>query len=219
MIIGLIGNQRSGKDTIADYLVYHKFKKLSFADPIKDISKSLFNWSDETCYGSSKDILDTKTGVVPREFFKWFGTTIMQHTFDSTFPDKTIKPRSIWASKLLNDVDNYMLQDSNQNIVITDFRFMHEYELAVSKYPDIKFILVSRNDNTLPADNNIKWEYDINQILNTLQGDNNINNLHIINNTSTLNHLYNKLYDYLEIYNINSYKYINGNQIKNMQFC
>jgi hypothetical protein len=218
MIIGLIGNQRSGKDTIADYLVYHKFKKLSFADPIKDISKSLFNWSDETCYGSSKDILDNKTGIVPREFFKWFGTTIMQHTFDTTFPDKTIKSRSIWASKILNDVDNYMQQDSNQNIVITDFRFMHEYELAVSKYPDIKFILVSRNDNTLIDDNNTKWEYEIEHLLKTLHI-NNINNLHIINNTSTLNHLYTKIYDYLETYNINGYKYINANQIKYMQFC
>jgi len=38
MIIGLSGLARSGKDTVADYLVReHQFVKLAYADPIKDM--------------------------------------------------------------------------------------------------------------------------------------------------------------------------------------
>ena len=37
MIIGLIGSQRSGKDTVADFLVKaYNFKKIAFADQIKE---------------------------------------------------------------------------------------------------------------------------------------------------------------------------------------
>ena len=72
MIIGLIGNQRTGKDTVADYLVSnYNFKKYSFADPIKEVSKKIFNWTDNQCNGSSKDILDVESGIVPRDFFQW----------------------------------------------------------------------------------------------------------------------------------------------------
>ena len=44
MIIGLTGKKESGKDTAGDYLVkYYKFKKDSFARPLKDACKILFH--------------------------------------------------------------------------------------------------------------------------------------------------------------------------------
>ena len=53
--IGLLGQKGSGKDTLADYLVNNKgFVKYSFATPVKNISKILFNLSYEQLYGNLK---------------------------------------------------------------------------------------------------------------------------------------------------------------------
>ena len=54
MIIGICGLIGSGKDTIADYLVTnYNFKKLSFADKLKDSVATMFDWD--------RDLLDGKT--------------------------------------------------------------------------------------------------------------------------------------------------------------
>ena len=59
VIIGLIGNKRVGKDTIADYLVNnYNFKKYAFADQIKKISNIIFGWNGEQLDGEQKDIID-----------------------------------------------------------------------------------------------------------------------------------------------------------------
>jgi len=48
MIIGLIGNKRVGKDTVADYICEKfQFKKYAFADGVKDTCKVLFNFTDD----------------------------------------------------------------------------------------------------------------------------------------------------------------------------
>ena len=47
MLIGFSGKKGSGKSYFADYLVNNKlFIKLSFASPLKEITKILFNLSD-----------------------------------------------------------------------------------------------------------------------------------------------------------------------------
>ena len=54
MIIGICGLIGSGKDTIADYLVTnYNFKKLSFADKLKDSVATMFDWD--------RELLDGKT--------------------------------------------------------------------------------------------------------------------------------------------------------------
>lgn len=220
MIIGLIGNQRVGKDTVADYLVSnYNFKKYSFADPIKKVAKTIFNWNDEQCYGPSKDILDTESGIVPRDFFKWFGTDIMQYQFDTIFTDKSLPSRSIWAYSILNDIKTKLLYNPNQNIIITDFRFNHEYKLALESYPDMKFILVSRNDLSILNQSN-NWEYEIDDILTNILNTK-PNTLNIIRNISNLNSLYNNINTLLQsnAYSLQLYNVINCDNIKNMHFC
>lgn len=55
-IIGIVGKAGSGKDTVATYLVdNYGFKHLSLAEPIKDFSKKLFNFSNEQLWGSSSN--------------------------------------------------------------------------------------------------------------------------------------------------------------------
>ena len=87
IIIGLVGVERSGKDTIADYLVAnHNFKKHNMANPIREIAKIMFNWTTDLLTGPAKDIVDPITGIKPRDFFTWFGTDIAQFAIYEQFP-------------------------------------------------------------------------------------------------------------------------------------
>ena len=56
MIIGLSGKKRSGKDTVAEYLCAHYgFINYGFGDPIKEIARIMFQFTDEQLYGNQKD--------------------------------------------------------------------------------------------------------------------------------------------------------------------
>lgn len=55
MILGIMGQAGSGKDTIADYLVRRfGFVKVSLADPLKRICKEIYDFSDEQLWGPSE---------------------------------------------------------------------------------------------------------------------------------------------------------------------
>ena len=55
MIIGLVGFQGAGKDTIADYLVnIHEFKRESFANTLKDAVAHIFGWDRELLEGRTR---------------------------------------------------------------------------------------------------------------------------------------------------------------------
>ena len=60
IVIGLGYIARSGKDTIADYLVReYSFKKLSFAWALKEgIGRKVFGFSDDQLYGDKKETVD-----------------------------------------------------------------------------------------------------------------------------------------------------------------
>jgi hypothetical protein len=212
MIIGLLGNNRSGKDTIADYLVKnYNFKKYAFADQIKRVSKEVFGWSYETI--NNKDELDTETGIVPRKFFEWFGTDVMQYDFTSSFPDSNIPPNSIWAYSILKQIQDDMIKYNslNYNIIITDFRFKHEYELFIDKMPEIKFSTVTRY---IPGVTD--WQYDIFDILSKMR--NTKVPCHDIENNGTILELYERLDTYIKDNNIEKHSFDYNINIKNAYF-
>lgn len=61
MIIGLIGNARSGKDTAAKIIVgkgiVEGLRRYAFADPIKECVNALFDWDGRHSDGSLKEAL------------------------------------------------------------------------------------------------------------------------------------------------------------------
>lgn len=129
LLLGLVGVERSGKDTIADHLVrYHGFKKYSLATPIRDIGKLMFGWTDEQIAGSKKDMIDPKTNIKPRDFLTWFGTEICQFAIYNKFPQlsDSIPPRTIWANMMRNYIDTNI---TTTPIVVTDIRFKHEADI------------------------------------------------------------------------------------------
>lgn len=150
IIIGLIGDNRVGKDTIAAYINQYinshssyvnididnaentlettqcKCKNLAFADNVKDVGRILFNFSDEQLYGSKKEIIDERWGITPREFMTIFGTEIMQYDIYKYFPNLAnfVEPKTFWAKRTLSFIENN--ENNYKYYIITDIRFNHE---------------------------------------------------------------------------------------------
>ena len=150
MSIGLIGQKRVGKDTVAGILkilntnINYNFKTMALADPIKDIARVMFNFTEDQLYDDAKDVIDPKWGIKPRDFFEQFGTNIMQFDIYKYHP--------------------------NINVIITDIRGLHEI-CEINKFTEGKAIFIrivkemeienkinnndNNNDNNSVNNNNI----------------------------------------------------------------
>jgi hypothetical protein len=140
-IIAICGAKRSGKDILAKYIVStYKYKKISFAEPLKKAIKELFDFNDfqvgineEDSNGDEKDIIDERWGITPRRALQYFGTEIMQNNINELIPNTD---RGFFADILLSrisrDADNY---------VISDMRFLHEYN-KLKNSTNIKSLII-----------------------------------------------------------------------------
>ena len=128
MLIGFSGKKGSGKSYFADYLVNNKlFIKLSFASPLKEITKILFNLSDEDVKDQiKKESINPKFNASPRELMQWLGTDIMREEFNKRFNYSG----SIWIDNIKDKVK--MLLDNNKDVVIDDVRFQNEVDMIHS---------------------------------------------------------------------------------------
>jgi len=125
MIIGVAGKARSGKDTVAEYLVKkYKFVRYSFADPIKYGCKEMFGFSDEQLWGNLKEVTDEHWGITPRKVLQIMGTEIAQFVFPTRMPELKKIGRYFWIHRFLK----WHKENENKNIVIPDVRFMHEVQ-------------------------------------------------------------------------------------------
>lgn len=153
-IIAICGAKRSGKDVLAEHLVRkYNYERIAFAEPLKHAIKTLFNFDDEqvgigedTGTGK-KDALDERWGITPRAALQFFGTEVMQEKIQELLPD--IK-RNFFANTLKNYIKTRMGAKEGQRFVISDLRFLHEYEVLFSipniRKDDIAIIRVIRPD-------------------------------------------------------------------------
>ena len=111
-LIGFAGKARSGKDTAGAYLVdnYH-FLRYSFAQPLKDGAKAMFNLTEEQIENKEKVI--EPWGRSPRELYQLLGTDIA----------RTIDKR-VW----IKNAEMFVKKSLGRSIVITDVRFKNEAE-------------------------------------------------------------------------------------------
>lgn len=181
VLIGIIGKKYSGKDTVADYLVTkHNFTKMAFADPVKKITKELFNFNDEQLYGNLKETVDERWGISPREAFQKIGTEFGQFGIHSYFPSMEKFGRNLWVERLFAE---YNL--NTKDTVISDVRFKHEID-RIKKENGI-IIKIIRDSNYI--DNHIS-ENEIDE-----------EDCKIFYNNGTKNELYNSIEGF--IYNLN----------------
>ena len=125
MIVGIAGFIGSGKDTIADYLITFKgFRRMSYAEPLKDAVASIFGWERELLEGTTKysrewrDTIDTWWAdrlqiphLTPRWVLQQWGTEVGRRAFHD----------DIWIASIENK-----LRSVKDNIVISDCRFPNE---------------------------------------------------------------------------------------------
>lgn len=144
MLIGFSGKKGSGKSYFANYLVNNKlFIKLSFASPLKEITKILFNLSDEDVKDPiKKELINPKFNASPRELMQWLGTDIMREEFNKKFNYSG----SIWIDNVKDKVKT--LLDDNKDVVIDDVRFQNEVDM-IHSLGGIVINLRNDLDNTL----------------------------------------------------------------------
>lgn len=144
MLIGFSGKKGSGKSYFADYLVNNKlFIKLSFASPLKEITKILFNLSDEDVKDPiKKELINPKFNASPRELMQWLGTDIMREEFNKKFNYSG----SIWIDNVKDKVKT--LLDNNKDVVIDDVRFQNEVDM-IHSLGGIVINLRNDSNNTL----------------------------------------------------------------------
>ena len=125
MIVGVAGFIGSGKDTIADYLITFKgFRRMSYAEPLKDAIASIFGWDRELLEGTTKysrewrDTIDPWWAerldiahLTPRWVLQQWGTEVGRRAFHD----------DIWIASIENK-----LRSVKDDIVISDCRFPNE---------------------------------------------------------------------------------------------
>ena len=127
MIIGIVGFQGSGKDTIADYLVnIHEFRRESFASTLKDAVSAVFGWDRDMLEGRTRHSRAWREQVdlwwaerlgmpnlTPRWVLQYWGTEVVRQGFH----DDT------WIASLENK-----LRKTTDDVVISDCRFPNEID-------------------------------------------------------------------------------------------
>ncbi len=120
MIIAICGKARTGKDTVADYICEtFNMEKVAIAQPLKEMVYPLFGFDEE-----SKDEIDPRWGISPRQALQFFGTEIMQEKIGELIPGVG---KTFWIKKLLSSLD------AGKSYVISDLRFIHEYKELMKK--------------------------------------------------------------------------------------
>lgn len=144
MIVGVAGFIGSGKDTIADYLITFKgFRRMSYAEPLKDAISAIFGWDRELLEGTTKYSREWRDTVdpwwaerlnikhlTPRWVLQQWGTEVGRRAFHD----------DIWIASIEN-----RLRTIKDNIVISDCRFPNELK-AIKNAGGIT-IRVSRGPN------------------------------------------------------------------------
>jgi len=183
MIIGLLGQKQSGKDTCADYFVKnHGFERFAFGDSVKEVCRILFGFNDEQLYGDKKEEIDRYLNITPREAFQKIGTEFGQYLIHELLPNLNIEKRTLWTLAL----DKI---DISKNIIISDVRCKHEID-AIKKKGGI---IIKINRNTIQNDfNKHSSEQEIFNISSFLID-------FIIDNNGTLNELFEKINSFVKI--------------------
>ena len=79
MIIGIVGKMQSGKSECSKFLCrVHNFKKISFADKLKDVVSDLWDIPIEDLYDPIlKEEFDSRWGKTRREIMQLFGQWLL----------------------------------------------------------------------------------------------------------------------------------------------
>ena len=121
-VVGLAGQMRSGKDTVADIFgrliqenhLDFQINRLSFAEPIKSMLQVGLGLARDQVDGGRKDVVDNDYGCTPRHMMQSLGTEW----------GRELIHQDIWRIALMRKLKF----DSGWFNIITDVRFDNEAE-------------------------------------------------------------------------------------------
>lgn len=111
-LIGIAGQARSGKDTLASYLLDNLdgiWLRSSFADPIKEMLRAI----GVDCSDDKKAVVDESYGVTPRHMMQTLGTEWGRNLIDN----------DIW-------VKAFARLNAGKCVIVPDVRFENEADLV-----------------------------------------------------------------------------------------
>lgn len=144
MIIILIrGFSNSGKDFVGDILCkQYGYKQFSFANSLKKIVAEKYNIPLELLYTQEGKLMICHNDINKR-------------THRQLLIDEALKLKetdfNIFVEHCCNEINNNI----NNKIVITDWRFINEYEILKQYFPDAKIIpvhVIRKNQDKSPID-------------------------------------------------------------------
>lgn len=153
-VIAICGYKRSGKDTVANFIQSnYNYSHVKIANSLKNICKYMFDFTDDEMETDSKDVLNDQWGVTPRKVLQYFGTEMMQYHIQELIPNIG---REFWIRKCIKDMESL----NNDKIVISDLRFIHEYEALKRKYGKSLYILklLKTGDKCDCHESETEWE-------------------------------------------------------------
>lgn len=155
MLIGITGVIGAGKTytakTIKDYCsdlfdggeVYGSVYKFSISEPIKNMVKMMFGWTDEHTRGKLKEVVDEKFGFSPRRAMQVIGKNLLE-----------LKD-TLWDDIMFNHIEECMVNYTGKNglVLVDDVRFPHDFEsiksrngIMIGVIPDKKSIVDVSDD-------------------------------------------------------------------------
>jgi hypothetical protein len=150
-LIAVCGAKYSGKDTIAAYFVQkhgHSNKKIS--SQLKAALKVLFEFTDDQLETAAKETVDERYDASPRALLQFFGTEVMQYKIQEVMPGAG---RKFWIKRFIAE----NLKQKKDKIVVSDLRFVHEYE-ELAKYKPL-IIRVERDGGRAKDNHPSETEY------------------------------------------------------------
>ena len=137
-VIAICGMKRSGKDTMANMISdMYGYQNIKISQSLKDMLSVAFGFTQNQMETDEKDHIDTKWGVSPRRIMQFMGTEVMQYELQKVIPDIG---RTFWIRNL---IESHIAPNPDKKYVISDLRFVHEYE-ALKAY-DIYIIHIDRD--------------------------------------------------------------------------
>ena len=164
-IIAICGLKRSGKDTLANIISEHyTYEHVKISKKLKETCKLLFNFTDDQMEKDFKEEIDPRWGVSPRKCMQYFGTEMMQYQIQNLLNIG----KKFWINSLLNEID--VNEVNNKKYVISDLRFLHEYEeikkrngiiICVNRVLTDKGVDKSTEDLHISEQEYKKFDYDL----------------------------------------------------------
>ena len=126
LVVGLLGKAGSGKTTAAKHMeAVYGAQRVSFAKPLKEMAKIIWEFTDEQVYGSteSKETWDDRWNMTPRTAMQRLGTSARQW----------LHPE-VWIHAAFNGINTHYAKNPEDRLyVIDDVRFINEVK-AINDY-------------------------------------------------------------------------------------